>query len=242
MAIKYSVIIPAYNEEETVARAIRETAAVFNPLKETYEIIVVNDGSTDATAETAEALRSEYPFLKIEHHEENRGKGEAVRTGVNAAAGEYVVFVDADLATHPSEVKAFLPYIGRDKIVIGSRTADGAIVSTAEPLYRIVGGRFINFLVRKIVGLPCRDTQCGFKMFDRETGKKIFSEMSTSRWLFDVDLIVRARAAGNEIVEVPVRWNHGAKSRVKIMAVLLELPHLLRMRQLVKRAEKDQAK
>jgi glycosyltransferase involved in cell wall biosynthesis len=240
MAPKFSIIIPAYNEEKTVARAIRETAAVFDPLKEEYEIIVVDDGSADRTAEEAEKLVSEHPSLALVAHETNRGKGEAVRTGVNAAAGEYAVFIDADLATHPSEIMAFLPRLGANKILIGSRTAAGAVISRTQPAYRVWGGRFINLLVRKIVGLPFRDTQCGFKMFDLAAGKKIFAEMPDSRWLFDIDLLARAVLSGCEIVELPVRWTDGATSRLKLFDVVKELPRLWRIRRLVKQAKKDQ--
>jgi glycosyltransferase involved in cell wall biosynthesis len=240
MAFKYSIVIPAFNEEKTVAKAIRETVAIFGSIKEEYEIIVVDDGSKDATVKVTEELAREYPFLKIIKHEVNRGKGEAVRTGINAATGEYVLFVDADLATHPEEAKAFLPKLGKNKIIIGSRTTSGAVIGSPQPFYRIWGGRFINFLVRKIVGLPYRDTQCGFKMFNREVGQKIFSEMVFSRWLFDVELLARAQADGYEIVEVPVRWNHGATSRVKFGEVLKELPRLSHLRRLLKKAKMGQ--
>jgi dolichyl-phosphate beta-glucosyltransferase len=242
MAFKYSIVIPAFNEEKTIAKAIRETVAIFGSLKEEYEIIVVDDGSKDATVKAAEDLAAGYPFLKIIKHEVNRGKGEAVRTGINAATGEYVLFVDADLATHPAEARSFLPQLGKNRILIGSRTATGAVISAPQPFYRIWGGRFINFLVRKIVGLPYRDTQCGFKMFNREVGQKLFSEMTFSRWLFDVELIARALADGFEIVEVPVRWNHGENSRVKFGEVLKELPRLSHLRRLLKRAKKNKEK
>lgn len=230
MALRYSVIIPAYNEEKALGRAVRETAAVFDPLKEEYEIVVVNDGSTDATASVAGSLSDACPFLKIHHHETNRGKGEAVRTGVAQAAGEYLLFLDADLATHPSEALNFMKAIRDADIVIGSRQAAGAVIAVRQPWYRILAGKFINFFVRAYLKLNHRDTQCGFKMFRAEAAKRIFSEIGSSRWVFDVEVLLRAEAAGYRVAELPVTWTNGARTRVKIGEVLADLRYLLRLK------------
>jgi dolichyl-phosphate beta-glucosyltransferase len=232
----YSVILPAYNEAPTIERAVRETADVFRGFGRPFEIIVVDDGSSDKTAEIVERLVREVDCLKLLRHETNRGKGEAVRTGVMNAAGEYILFADADLATHPSEAAAFLSHLGKKKVVIGSRSADGTEISRAQPCLRILYGKIFNFLVRKVVGLQLSDTQCGFKIFDAETGKRIFNEMQPgARWLFDVDLIARARALGCEIVEMPIRWNHGAVSRIRFWDVVKEMPRLWRLRKIMRR-------
>ncbi len=230
MAIKYSVIIPAFNEENTIGRAVRETAAVFNPFKEEYEIVVVDDGSSDATVGTAEALTIEFPFLKIIKHEINRGKGEAVRTGVREALGEQLLFLDSDLATHPREVAAFIEKMGDYDIAIGSRRARGAIIAKPQPWFRIFYGRMINFFIRHFLKLPHNDTQCGFKMFRAEVAKNIFNELGPSRWVFDIEVLLRARANGYKIAELPVTWTNGEFSRVKTNEVLADLWYLVKLK------------
>jgi glycosyltransferase involved in cell wall biosynthesis len=235
----FSIVVPAYNEEATIERAVRETAAVFRNFGRPFEIIVVDDGSADATAEISERLASELDYLKLLRHEINRGKGEAVRTGVLNATGEYILFADADLATHPSEAAAFLSHLGKNKVVIGSRTVDGTEIGRSQPRHRVWYGKAFNFIVRKFVGLPHRDTQCGFKIFDAETGKRVFGEIAPgARWVFDVELLARARAAGCEIIEMPVRWNHGKVSRIRFWEVLKEMPRLWGLRKIVKQAER----
>jgi len=238
MEKNFSIIVPAYNEEATIERAVREATAVFCGFGKPFEIIVVDDGSDDATAKITERLAAEIDNLRLLRHENNRGKGEAVRTGVMDASGEYILFFDADLSTHPSEAAAFLPHLEKNKVLIGSRTAAGAEIGQEQPWYRVRYGKFFNYLVRKIVGLPHHDTQCGFKIFGAEIGKRVFGAMPPGAgWLFDVELIVCATAAGCEIVELPIRWNHGEVSRIRFLEVLKEMPRLWRLRKIMKKID-----
>lgn len=230
MAVKYSIIIPAYNEADTVSRAVRETAAVFSNLGEAYEILVVDDGSTDATRAAAESLRPEIPALKTVAHETNRGKGAAVRTGVMNSTGESLLFLDCDLAVRPAEASAFIAAIAENDIAIGSRRHPDAVIAKPQPWYRIAYGRAINFLIRKILRLPHHDTQCGFKMFRADVAKEIFAKAGESRWLFDVEILMRAHERGYRVSELPVTWADGGSSRVKFFHVLSDIRHLLKIK------------
>jgi glycosyltransferase involved in cell wall biosynthesis len=230
MNMDYSVILPAYNEATSIERAVRETAAVFDPLKKEYEIIVVDDGSRDDTAAIAASLAAEIPAVRLLRHAANSGKGTAVRTGVMNAQGENILFLDCDLATHPREAPAFIAKMGESDIVIGSRRHADSIIAMSQPWYRVLYGRAINFLIRHLVKLPYHDTQCGFKMFRAEAAKDIFGELGPARWTFDVELLLRARSNGYKIIELPVTWTNGKTSRVRAGEVIPDLFYLWRLK------------
>lgn len=217
MPIAYSVIIPAYNEERTIARAVRETSRVFSSLEKPFEIIVVDDGSSDRTATVVERMRRDHPELALLRHPSNQGKGAAVRTGVERATGDIFLFLDADLATHPSEFDQFIPAFKRADIVVCSRSVKGTRIAERQSFLRVLAGKLFNLLaVRWYLGMPYRDTQCGFKAFTQKT-KPLFRDMRASGWVFDVELLWRARRAGYRIVERPVTWRHGRDSRVRLL-------------------------
>jgi dolichyl-phosphate beta-glucosyltransferase len=226
----YSIILPAYNEESTVERAIRETAAVFDQLTKTYEIIVVDDGSTDTTARVVNSVGAERSTVRLVQHGSNRGKGEAVRTGVINAHGDFLLFLDCDLATHPREARAFIDKMGENDIVIGSRRVAGAVIARPQPWHRSLSGRSINLFVRHFLKLPHYDTQCGFKMFRSASAKSIFKDIGSSRWTFDIEILLRARDAGYKVVELPVTWTNGPVSRVKANEVLFDLWYLVKLK------------
>ncbi len=159
----YSIVIPCWNEEKTIGRAVLETRAFFESLAAPFEIIVVDDGSADRTAETVQNLSKEIPELRLIRHEKNLGKGAAVKTGVAAASGEWILFLDADLSTHPSAFKKFLPHLAEADIVIGSRRSSGGNIAEPQPWMREKFGQLFNLTVRLLFRLPYRDTQCGFK-------------------------------------------------------------------------------
>ena len=228
MAISYSVIIPAYNEEASVERAVRETAGVFDGLGKAYEIIVVDDGSSDRTA--ASAMAAGVPAVRVLRHETNQGKGAAVRTGVMNAGGELILFMDCDLATHPSEATAFIKQMGDCDIAIGSRRHAASVIVVSQPWYRVAYGRLVNLFIRRTLGLPYHDTQCGFKMFRAAPAREIFRAIGPSRWTFDAEVLLRARAAGYRIVELPIAWRNGASTRVKSTEVIADLGRLLKLK------------
>lgn len=213
--LAYSVVIPAYNEEKTIAKAVRETRRVFRLYRKPFEIIVVDDGSSDRTAPVVSSLRPMVPELRLVRHDCNRGKGAAVRTGSLAAYGDHVLFLDADLATHPSEFTKFRPHLADHDIVIGSRRVAGADIAGRQPLYRDWLGRLFNLAVRNYLDLPYRDTQCGFKVLARPA-KLLLVSQRTSGWTFDAELLKRAQARGLRIKELPVTWTNGRESRVRL--------------------------
>lgn len=230
MAIRYSIIFPAYNEAGAIERAIRETSAVFGAMKEPFEILLVDDGSSDRTAEIAETLQKEFFHLRLLRHAANRGKGAAVATGVAGAQGETVLFLDCDLATHPSEAPRFIEQLKNADVVIGSRRAAGTVIAVRQRWYRVACGRLINFFIRHWLKLPHRDTQCGFKMFRIEAARDLFSQLSPTRWTFDAEILLRARANGYRVAELPVTWTNGQLSRVKTGEVLADLWYLLKLK------------
>ena len=210
MAIRYSVIIPAYNEARSIGRAIAETRNAFLGFGESFEIIVVDDGSSDATANIVRGTD-----VRLIRHEKNQGKGAAVRTGVAAAQGDIFLFLDADLATHPSEFEKCISLFAMNDIVIGSRRAVGSAIVQKQPWHRVALGRTFNTIIQRYLGLPFEDTQCGFKAF-ASSAKPIFAELATSGWVFDVEVLGQAMKRGMRIAEVPVAWKNGADSRVKL--------------------------
>lgn len=232
MPYAYSVIIPAFNEGRKIAKAVSETVRVFDALHAPYEIIVVDDGSSDRTAAVVQELADKMPRLALVRHERNLGKGAAVRSGIERATGDVFLFLDADLATHPSEFRNFIPALRTADIVIGSRTARGTVIATRQPAYRIVAGKLFNLLaVRWYLGLPFHDTQCGFKAFRKRT-KPLFDAMTSSGWTFDAELLARARKAGLRVTELPIEWRHGLESQVR----LRDAPQILRELRKIKKS------
>lgn len=222
---EFSVVIPAYNEAGRIAIAILDTKDV---LGEQAEIIVVDDGSTDSTSLEAEAAGA-----TVLRHQMNRGKGAAVKMGALASTGEWLLVLDADLSTHPRELEKFRHYFNISDLLIGSRRMNGALIPRQQPWYRVQAGQVFNLIMRKIIGLPYRDTQCGFKAFRMEVCRPIFEALTTNGWSFDVELLLRAKQAGLRITELPITWNHASKSKVKFRHALRTLSELWRLRRVI---------
>lgn len=222
-----SVVVPAYNEERRIAATLRAVIAFLERQSFGWELIVVDDGSSDATAHIVSSFGGDCSRLRLVRND-HRGKGYAVRTGVLQARGEHVLFMDADLAVPPQDWLRLAPWFesGHD-VVIGSREGAGAR-RIGEPHHRHIMGRAFNMLVR-LVALPgIQDTQCGFKAFRREAGQRLFgaarlygdSSPVLSRGAvtaFDVEVLFLARAFGYRVAEVPVTWNYGEETKVSAL-------------------------
>lgn len=208
-----SIIIPAYNEESRLPRSVGRVFAFLDKQSYSSEVIVVENGSTDRTLEFARKLASQNANL-IVIHEEQRGKGNAVRSGMLTARGEYRFICDADLSMPIEEIQKFLPPQLNDfDIAIGSREATGA-VRYNEPSYRHWGGRAINLVIRLLILPGLHDTQCGFKCFRAETTTRLFQQQTLTGWSFDFELLYIARRKKLRIKEIPIQWYFDADSKV----------------------------
>ena len=213
----FTVVIPCFNEEARIAETLHGTLDYLAANAPESELIVVNDGSTDATAAIArEKLDGATIQTRLLENFPNRGKGVAVRSGLLAAQKPIGLFFDADLSTPLGETPKLIQPIanGEVDIAFGSRALDRSLIGVHQPWRREQGGRVFNLLVRLSTGLPFWDTQCGFKAFRLEACRPILEAARIDGFAFDVELLYLARRAGLQIREVPVRWNHAEGSKV----------------------------
>jgi glycosyltransferase involved in cell wall biosynthesis len=213
-----SVVIPAFNEARRIGASLAAIAAYVDAHAPDAEIVVVDDGSRDASVEVASgALRGRRG--RVLRAAENRGKGHAVRRGILAAEGRWVLLTDADLST-PVEEHARLAAAARDHdldAVVGSRALPGSRIEIRQHVIRQLMGKTFNRVVRWTTGLPFRDTQCGFKLFDRERCRPIFERMVVDRFAFDVEFLFVATRLGLRVREVPVVWRDARGSKVGLV-------------------------
>jgi dolichyl-phosphate beta-glucosyltransferase len=213
-----SIVIPALNEQERIGKTLDEIAGYIRKKNIPAEIIVVSDGSRDRTAEVVRAREGKLPGLSLVEFRENRGKGFAVRTGIEKAGGRWVLFSDADHSTPIEEFDRFLPFLESGfSVVIGSRALPDSRIEIHQNRIRETMGKSFNFLVQSLVISGLKDTQCGFKAFEREAIRKIISFQRVERFGFDVEILYLAEKLGYSIHEVPVRWINSPQSRVRIM-------------------------
>jgi glycosyltransferase involved in cell wall biosynthesis len=206
---RYSIIIPAYNEARRIEPTLREILAYLAKHGCDAEIIVVNDGSRDNTSEIVGRYAQKYPALRLIENPGNRGKGYSVRNGMLNARGEIMLFTDADLSSPIEEAEKLFQSIaeGAD-MAIGSRWLRAELQTQRQSFHRQLFGRVFNLVLRIVLGLKFKDTQCGFKAFNRRAVEEIFPSQKIERWGFDPELIFLAEKNGLKVVEVPVRWAH----------------------------------
>lgn len=216
-----SVVIPAYNEAERLPATLIDIDRKLHDAGFSYEILVVNDGSGDATAEVIKKMSADIANLFLIDNQANKGKGGVVRQGMLEAHGKYRLFTDADNSTTVDQFAQMIPHFesGYD-VVIGSRAAAGAKLDPPESLFRQLAGKGLNLLVQALLLPGLWDTQCGFKAFTAEAAGRIFQKAKIPGWAFDVEVLSLARAYGYRIKEVPVHWVNSAESRVKFSAGL----------------------
>ena len=214
--IYLSIIIPAYNEQERLPLTLSKIHSYCNSQSYNYEVLVVDDGSTDNTIRVVtDNPLSEAGRLRILKNQRNRGKGYSVKRGVMASKGDYVLFSDADLSTPIGEVeKLFSALNERFDIAIGSRSIKGAQIKEHQPLYREYMGKFFNRLVRIFAFKGIIDTQCGFKLFKGTLARDIAAQMRVDGFAFDVEMLYLARRSGCRIEEVPIIWVNSPQSKV----------------------------
>jgi glycosyltransferase involved in cell wall biosynthesis len=191
------------------------------------EIVVVDDGSRDGTADLARAAG-----VRVLQNPGNRGKGYSVRHGMLKAEGDWLLFSDADLSTPIEELEKLWRVIEHEhaNAAIGSRDLDRSLIGVRQPLFREMGGRFFNLVIRLITGLPFHDTQCGFKLFEATAAREIFRRQRVERFGFDVEVLYIAQHLGYRTLEVPVRWNDVAGTKVKMLGAIAAFLDPLKVR------------
>ncbi|HEX4416903.1 MAG TPA: dolichyl-phosphate beta-glucosyltransferase [Kofleriaceae bacterium] len=214
--VDLSIVVPAYNEEHRLPPTLATLHAFLKTQALRWEIVVVDDGSRDATCAVVEAAMATIPNLRLVRQTPNRGKGAAVRLGMLAARGQIRVMSDADGSMSPDQLPRLLaPILAcKAEIAIGSRYADGAKSNIKQPAYRILWSRLANTLVQRSLVPGVRDTQCGFKAFTAEAARALFELGRIDGWAFDLEILALARRAGFEIAEVGVEWTDDRRSRV----------------------------
>ncbi len=217
-----SIIIPAYNEATRLPASLEKIHAFLQGQSYTAEIVVVENGSSDDTLELAQALQVKIDNL-IVIHEEQRGKGWAVRRGMQVSRGQYRFICDADLSMPIEELPRFFPPLSEDMpITIASREACGA-VRYDEPQYRHIIGRVFNWMVRLLLLPGLQDTQCGFKCFRADVVEKVFPLVTISGWTFDVEALFIARRLGYTIKEIPIPWYYNSHSNIRVLRDSLQM-------------------
>jgi len=217
-SIDLSIVVPAYNEEHRLPPTLARLHAYLSSQSALprYEIVVVDDGSRDATCAVVEAAMASIPNLRLVRQMPNRGKGAAVRLGMLAAHGQIRIMSDADGSMSPDQLPRLLAPIlaGTAEISIGSRYADGAKTNIEQPRYRVLWSRLANLLVQRSLVPGIRDTQCGFKAFTAEAAVDVFRRGQIDGWAFDLEILALAGRAGYAIAEVGVEWTDDRRSRV----------------------------
>jgi len=213
-----SVVIPAFNESARIPATLEHVVACIREHRWDAEVIVVDDGSRDNTAQVVLDFAKNAPEVRLMQNPENRGKGFSVRSGILAAFGEVVMFTDADLSAPMEEAERLFKAIadGAD-IAIGSRWLERGRQTHRQPLYRQVLGRCFNAVTRAVMNLPFADTQCGFKAFTRQAAQTVFQLQTIERWGFDPEILFIALKRGYRVDEVPVSWAHDARSKVSYL-------------------------
>lgn len=208
-----TIVIPAYNEALRLRPTLERLAAYFESTGEVYEIVVCDDGSRDGTAAIAENCGA-----TVLRSSRRAGKGDALRRGVLASRGEFVLLTDADLSTPIRELERLRPVLaGGAHVVLGSRGLSDSVITRRQPFYREYMGKTFNLLVRACLGWQYRDTQCGFKLLRGDAARRIFAEVRERGFGCDVEMIHLALRMGYTVREMPVSWEHSPDSRVHIL-------------------------
>lgn len=220
MKPEISIIIPAFEERDRLGDSARTILRYIADSGLDAELIIVDDGSSDDTAAIGRVACAEFPTVrsKVIRYDENRGKGFAVKTGLETAEGDIALFSDADLSTPITELPKLVDPIRNDEfdVTFGSRALDRSLIGTHQPWRREQGGKVFNLIVRTLTGLPFWDTQCGFKAFNMKKFGPLLAKMTIERFGFDVEFLFVANLKGLRLKEIPVRWDHDERTKVNV--------------------------
>ncbi|MBM3792165.1 MAG: glycosyltransferase family 2 protein [Acidobacteria bacterium] len=232
-----SVIIPAYNEEQRLPGTLQDVERFLERQPFESQVLVVDDGSTDGTAQVAREREGATGRVRLLRHADraNHGKGAAVRLGMSAALGRFRLFMDADNSTGIDQVERFWSWFDRGyDIVIGSRNVPGSEIAVRQAWYKELAGRFGNIVVRTLAVPGIRDTQAGFKAFSAESAGVVFPRLTIDRWGYDFEALAVARAHGFKIREVPITWANSPGSKVNLKSYFQVLMEVIRVRRNVR--------
>ena len=230
-----SVVIPCYNEELRLPPTIEQVERYLDTEGIEYELILVDDGSSDGTRKVMDAAAARHPRVRVEALPRNRGKGRALAKGVEAARGDQILLTDADLSTPINELPKLQAALARGAgVAIASRALRGSRVEVSQPVYRVLMGKAFNLVVQAVLLPGLWDTQCGFKLFRADVGHSVFSALITDGFGYDPEVLYRARKQGVTIAEVPVVWRNSAPTKVSPVRSSIDmLRHVVRLRFLV---------
>ena len=223
-----SIIIPAYNEEKRLPASLIKVRDYLDASKwEFSEVVVINDGSRDGTADVARAAG-----VRLLENPGNRGKGYSVKHGMMEAKGDWALYTDADLSAPIEDLERLWTALEREgaQIAVGSRGVDRSLVGVHQPLAREAMGRLFNLVMRGLTGLPFRDTQCGFKLFEARVAKDVFARLQLDRFGFDVEVLFIAQRLGYKAKEVAVHWNNVQGTKVSLFQGAAAFADLVRVR------------
>jgi glycosyltransferase involved in cell wall biosynthesis len=216
-AVDVSVVLPAYNEANTLESTVPKIMKALEEITPSYEVIIAEDGSMDGTDKVAALLSEKYPCVRHLHREERLGRGTALNNAFKKAGGRILVYMDVDLATNVAQLKSIVNAVNEEgyDFATGSRMLSESRVERSRT--RHVFSKFYNFLVRAMLGSEIRDHQCGFKAFRREPLMQLLDEVAANHWFWDTEILVRASRRGYRIKEIPVEWTSGQETKVNLI-------------------------
>ena len=218
--IKLSLLIPAYNEEKIIENTLEKVLKFLSKKKYSWEVIVIDDGSSDQTSLKAKKFNKEK--VLVVRYEINRGKGGALKEGVYKSRGDYIIFSDADLSVDIGKVDEVLNALKKSDVVIGSRRIQGAKILVHQPILREFMGRGYTHLTKLVTGVKLADFTCGFKGFKKNAAKFIFKKTLINRWAYDSEILFLAKKFKYKLTEIPVEWKNREDTRVVLKTVIIE--------------------
>ena len=227
-----SIVVPCYNEEQRLPRTIEQVERYLDDKNLDYELILVDDGSTDGTRLIMDAAAERNQFVRLEALPQNRGKGRALAEGVASARGSEILVTDADLSTPIEELEKLQAQLDRGAgVAIGSRALRASRVEVSQPIYRVLMGKVFNLLVQAVLLPGIWDTQCGFKLFRADVAHDAFGRLTTDGFGYDPEVLYRAKQLGVKIAEVPVVWRNSAPTKVSPIKSSIDMfKHVVRVR------------